>query len=488
VVLGSNNSAHDICAALWENGADVTMVQRTSTHIAPSDSLMELALGGLYSEEAVKNGIDHHKADLIFASVPYKIMHTFHIPVYDEMKKRDADLYGRLEKAGFMLDFGDDGSGLFMKYLRRGSGYYIDVGASELVANGRSSSRAAQHRAHQPQSVTLTDGTELPADLIVYATGYGSMNHWLADLVSPEVADRVGKVWGLGSGTHQGPGAVGRRAAQHVEAHAPEAAVDPRRQPAPEPPLLAVPVAAAEGALRGPGHAGLRAGAGAPPALTQGHFTAPNVACYEVLQEQSAFLAGVLAGLHSRTGVVGHLSGEMLRPGLKGQSAFAHGLRTSGRPVRFLTHFCGEQHDPALAYAATLSMQREGADLVFAMLDGGRAGVNQACRERPSARSAACWTGWSASRTSLSPRRSPTRALRGRSHRRLRHRPPAAGHAATLRPGRQQLCAPGAGAGPAGDSRTGTQRLAGPAARWLAGGQHRLRRRPDRPEALASAA
>jgi len=117
--------------------------------------------------------------------------------------------------------------------------------------------------------------------------------------------------------------------------------------------------------------------------ITQGHFTAPNVACYEVLQEQSAFLAGVLAGLHSRTGVVGHLSGEMLRTGLKGRAAFAHGLRISGRPVRFVTHFCGEQHDPALAYAATLSMQREGADLVFAMLDGGRAGVNQACRERP---------------------------------------------------------------------------------------------------------
>ena len=117
--------------------------------------------------------------------------------------------------------------------------------------------------------------------------------------------------------------------------------------------------------------------------ITQGHFTAANVACYEVLQEQSAFLAGVFAGLHSRTGVVGHLSGEMLRPGLKARSAFAHGLRASGRPVRFLTHFCGEQHDPALAYACTLSLQREGADLVFAMLDGGRVGVNQACRERP---------------------------------------------------------------------------------------------------------
>ncbi|MFM2406849.1 MAG: hypothetical protein RL223_4729 [Pseudomonadota bacterium] len=207
VVLGSNNSAHDICAALWENGCDVTMIQRSSTHIAPSDSLMELALGGLYSEQALANGIDHHKGDLIFASVPYKIMHTFHIPVYEAMKVRDADLYARLEKAGFLLDFGEDGSGLFMKYLRRGSGYYIDVGASELVADGRIKLRSRVGIEHiNPRSVTLTDGTELEADLLVYATGYGSMNHWLADLVSPEVADKVGKVWGLGSATTKDPG------------------------------------------------------------------------------------------------------------------------------------------------------------------------------------------------------------------------------------------------------------------------------------------
>ncbi len=268
VVLGSNNSAHDICAALWEHGADVTMIQRSSTHIAPSNSLMELALGGLYSEEAVKNGIDHHKADLIFASVPYKIMHTFHIPVYEEMKKRDADLYSRLEKAGFLLDFGDDGSGLFMKYLRRGSGYYIDVGASELVANGQHQAQERrEHRAHQPE--------ERDADRRHRAAGRPHRLRHRLRLDEP-LAGRPGvargrrpRRQGLGPGLqhHQGPGAVGRRAAQHVEADQPEAALDPRRQPAPEPPLLAVPVAATEGALRRPGHAGLRAGGGAPPAV-----------------------------------------------------------------------------------------------------------------------------------------------------------------------------------------------------------------------------
>ena len=55
-------------------------------------------------------------------------------------------------------------------------------------------------------SVVLDDGTELPADLVVYATGFGSMNGWAADLIGQDVADKVGKVWGLGSDTTKDPG------------------------------------------------------------------------------------------------------------------------------------------------------------------------------------------------------------------------------------------------------------------------------------------
>ena len=207
VVIGANNSAHDICAALWEGGADVTMVQRSSTHIVKSDSLMKIALGGLYSEEAVAAGMTTQKADLTFASLPYRIMHEFQIPVYDEIRKRDADFYSRLGAAGFMLDYGDDDSGLFLKYLRRGSGYYIDVGASELVAGGDIKLESGVDVVRLTETgVVLTNGKELPADVVVYATGYGSMNGWAADLISQEVADRVGKVWGLGSNTTKDPG------------------------------------------------------------------------------------------------------------------------------------------------------------------------------------------------------------------------------------------------------------------------------------------
>ena len=93
-----------------------------------------------------------------------------------------------------------------MKYLRRGSGYYIDVGACELVADGSIKLAHGDVAEIRERSVVLGDGTELPADLIVYATGYGSMNGWAARLISPEVADRVGKCWGLGSDTTKDPG------------------------------------------------------------------------------------------------------------------------------------------------------------------------------------------------------------------------------------------------------------------------------------------
>ena len=205
VVIGSNNSAHDIAQDLYEHGADVTMVQRTSTHIIRSETLMDLALGGLYSEEAVANGVTTHMADMIFASLPYKALPPLQVPVYDQAAERDKELLDGLRSAGFMLDQGEDGSGLFLKYLRRGSGYYIDVGASQLVADGKIKLKTGQAERYTGKGIVVA-GEELEADIIVLATGYGSMNGWAAELIDQETADKVGKCWGLGSGTTKDPG------------------------------------------------------------------------------------------------------------------------------------------------------------------------------------------------------------------------------------------------------------------------------------------
>jgi putative flavoprotein involved in K+ transport len=207
VVIGSNTSAHDICAALWEEGADVTMVQRSSTLVVRNDTLTELGRAGLYSEAAVQAGITTERADLTLASLPYRVGPSRQIPLCAEMRKRDAAFYARLEAAGFALNFGEDESGLWPMALRRGGGFYIDVGASELIADGRIKlkSGVGVERVAE-RSIVFTDGSELPADMIVFATGYGSMNGWVEKLIDKEVADRVGKCWGLGSGTLYDPG------------------------------------------------------------------------------------------------------------------------------------------------------------------------------------------------------------------------------------------------------------------------------------------
>ena len=115
-------------------------------------------------------------------------------------------------------------------------------------------------------------------------------------------------------------------------------------------------------------------------AITQGCHTAENVASHEILQEHSAFLAGVLAGLRAGDGRAAHLSGERVRPGLKGRAAFADGVRRAvGRDP--LTGFCGNQHDPELGAAWTHALAAQDARVLFAMMDGGRDGVTRACRQ-----------------------------------------------------------------------------------------------------------
>jgi putative flavoprotein involved in K+ transport len=206
LVVGANSSAHDVAADLWDFGAEVTMLQRSPTTVVKSETLMELGFGPLYSEEALERGITTERADLIFAATPFAIMPRDQIPLWRKIRERDRAFYDRLAASGLRLDFGADESGLSMKAWRSGSGYYIDVGASELIASGKIAVRAGEIRRLRRRSVELTDGGELRADVIVCATGFQSMNRTVANIISEEVADKVGKCWGLGSATPGDPG------------------------------------------------------------------------------------------------------------------------------------------------------------------------------------------------------------------------------------------------------------------------------------------
>ncbi len=207
VVVGSNTSGHDICADLWESDAHVTMVQRSPTVVVRSETMSAMFWGALYSEEAVANGMDTDTADLIGASTPFKLAPERFIRANKKIRELDRDLYEGLDSIGFQYDFGEDGAGIGGAYVRRGGGYYIEVGASALLIEGKIALKSGANIVRlKEDGVVFDDGSFLPADLIVFATGYGNMNQWAQTLISRDVAQRVGRCWGLGSGTKGDPG------------------------------------------------------------------------------------------------------------------------------------------------------------------------------------------------------------------------------------------------------------------------------------------
>jgi hypothetical protein len=117
-------------------------------------------------------------ADLTFMSIPNPILKRLHVDATKEIAKRDQKLLDGLSKAGFMLDNGPDDSGFFMKYFQRGGGYYIDVGASQLIVDGKIKMKQGKEiTSVNAHSLSFADGTELPADEIVFATGYSNMRY-----------------------------------------------------------------------------------------------------------------------------------------------------------------------------------------------------------------------------------------------------------------------------------------------------------------------
>ncbi|PBK93021.1 hypothetical protein ARMGADRAFT_145241 [Armillaria gallica] len=92
-----------------------------------------------------------------------------------------------------------NGAGLMLTYLSKGGGYYIDVGASKLIAEKKIKIKQGHEISNFTQdSPVFDDGTEIEADIVVLATGYQNMKTTAIRILGPE-AERISEVWGLDS-------------------------------------------------------------------------------------------------------------------------------------------------------------------------------------------------------------------------------------------------------------------------------------------------
>jgi putative flavoprotein involved in K+ transport len=194
LVIGTGNSGHDIAQDLYSSGAQVTLVQRSPTLIVNVEPSAQLPYA-LYDE-----GPPLEDCDLLTAATPLAVTRRSHQLFTERAREMDKPLLERLERVGFRLDFGEDGTGWQFKYLTRGGGYYFNVGCSDLVAEG--AIRLVQYAEIErfvAQGARLRSGEMLAADLIVLATGWKGQEALVRQLFGEQVARRVGPVWGFGA-------------------------------------------------------------------------------------------------------------------------------------------------------------------------------------------------------------------------------------------------------------------------------------------------
>jgi putative flavoprotein involved in K+ transport len=195
VVLGTGNSGHDVAHDLHVNGVDTTIVQRSSTLIV---SLKEAQR--VY--EIYQEGTPVADCDLIATASPYPVLVQGYKITSKATAENDKELLAGLKARGFRLDYGPpDDTGYQMKYLRRGGGYYFNVGCSDLIVDGQI--KLAHHHDVEcavPEGLKMNDGQILPADVIVAATGYKNQQDVVRYFMGDEIADRIGQVWGFDEG------------------------------------------------------------------------------------------------------------------------------------------------------------------------------------------------------------------------------------------------------------------------------------------------
>ncbi|WP_431016459.1 flavin-containing monooxygenase [Bradyrhizobium pachyrhizi] len=194
LVIGTGNSGHDIAQDLHSSGAEVTLVQRSSTLITNIEPSAQLAYAA-YNEGTLEDN------DLIATSMPLALAKRSHVLMTEQSKQLDKPLLDGLARKGFKLDFGDGGTGWQFKYLTRGGGYYFNVGCSDLVASGAVAlQQFADIDTFMGEGARLKNGATVEADLIVLATGYRPQEELVKKLFGEAVAARVGPIWGFGDG------------------------------------------------------------------------------------------------------------------------------------------------------------------------------------------------------------------------------------------------------------------------------------------------
>ncbi|WP_423066083.1 flavin-containing monooxygenase [Devosia sp. CN2-171] len=191
LVIGTGASGHDVAQDLHSRGATVSLIQRGSTIVT---SLEAAHINhALYQED-----FPLEDSDIIAAANTYPLLIKTYQGNVRKMVELDKKLHAGLTARGFKHDQGEDGTGHQMRLRRRGGGYYLNVGCSDLIIEGAIGLLQYDDiERFVEEGALMKDGRIEKADLIVTATGYHSPQELVRRLLGDDIADRVGPIWGI---------------------------------------------------------------------------------------------------------------------------------------------------------------------------------------------------------------------------------------------------------------------------------------------------
>ncbi|KAL5336904.1 putative flavin-binding monooxygenase [Aspergillus crustosus] len=196
VVVGTGNSGHDIAEDYCRHGAEVTMIQRGPTYVLTEKNGLPLLPENM--------GIDDDRTpidvkDILSESLPWSVTLALGVDLTKRISEADKETLHGLEKAGFNLGFGVDGAGILRLIVTRAGGYYIDVGCSQLIIDGKIKMKYSPVgiTGFDQRGVLLEGEDRLDADIVVLATGYENMLESVGRVLGEKVAARCKPVWDL---------------------------------------------------------------------------------------------------------------------------------------------------------------------------------------------------------------------------------------------------------------------------------------------------
>ncbi|KAK5136113.1 hypothetical protein LTR08_004164 [Meristemomyces frigidus] len=189
IVVGTANTGHDVAEDSANASMDTTMIQRGATFILPMEWLH-------HAQNMHYNASMHPaEADRESFTYPNKILRDMINRGTWSLVGQSPDRFDALEKAGFKIErYGDIYHNMYVRF----GGHYVDIGASARIANGEIKIKTQSVTSLTETGVLFEDGSELPADLIVLATGFDhDFRKDAAKIVGKDVAEQMDDYWGV---------------------------------------------------------------------------------------------------------------------------------------------------------------------------------------------------------------------------------------------------------------------------------------------------